>query len=397
MAKVESIRKGKRDQIFKIISEVVIGVIFAIASGFIADYFIDTFLPAYTSYKPFITDSVHAVIILIVGLLVVGSFLKYLRATLIRTNRGLYGISLIVRIVFYIVILALVMSAFHVSVTGILAGSAIGGVVLGLAVQTVASNVLSSIFATSSNTIKYGEVISINSWVWSVETTGKVIDVKTLFSKLLTKDNNVIYIPNSEILGNSVITEFRLDMDKDSYIYPVSIMTAADVPADKILKEIEADEKYDGMNFFLLSKNGMTNTFEALIKFNAVTELNSKIALANMAVDTKYWDIKSRFNILGPNSIAEGSEAIYPLSITLNSDIPAESFINEAKKRTDTPVILLSRAAAATTYLANVKQMPGKSLEESINETNILMETIYNDLKKSMQNDDAKQGDKSPK
>ena len=68
---------------------------------------------------------------------------------------------------------------------------------------------------------------------WSVETTGKIVEVKTLFSKMLTKDNNVIYLPNSEILGNSVITEYR--NDGGSYIYPLNITAQADVPADKIL------------------------------------------------------------------------------------------------------------------------------------------------------------------
>ncbi len=391
MAKQKSQLAERRDQVFKIVFEVIAGVILAIASGFIANLFINTFLPAYKSYETFITESVHAVIILVIGFLVVGSFLKYLRYAIIKTNRGLYGISLIIRTGFYIIILALVMSTFHVSVTGILAGSAIGGVVLGLAVQTVASNLLSSIFATSSNTIKYGEVISVNSWVWSVETTGKVVDVKTLFSKLLTKDNNVLYIPNSEILGNSVITEFRQDSDHESYIYPLTIMTQSDVPADKVLEEIAADDKYNDMTFFLESKNGTTNTYEALIKFNDVSELNSKIALANMAVDTKYWNIKSRFNVLGPNSMVEGSEKIYPLSFTLNSDIDAATYLDEVKKRTDTEVIMLSRAATATTYLANVKLDPGKSLETNINEINVLMEKIYNDLKARNTENNAKQ------
>ncbi len=396
MAKTKSNLAVRRDQVLKIASEVVIGVILAILSGYLADLFINTFLPQYRSDEVFIIESVHAIVILIVGLLIVGSFIKYLREVLIKTNRGLYGISLIVRIIFYVIILALVMSAFHVSVTGILAGSAIGGVVLGLAVQTVASNVLSSIFATSSNTVKFGEVISVNSWVWSVETTGKVVDVKTLFSKILTKDNNVIYLPNSEILGNSVITEFR--DNGSSYIYPLNITAQADVPADKILEEVNARDDLKDMKFFLSSKNGVSNTFEALISFNEVTEINEKTARANMAIDGAYWDIKSKFNVLGPNSMYEGSEIVYPVTVTLNSDVPSGKLIDEtAKLLPDTEIILLTRGATTNVFLAKVK-LSGRTMEKTINETNLAFEQAYSELKKASEpkTEDKKPDDKKP-
>jgi small-conductance mechanosensitive channel len=391
MAKTKSNIAKKRDEILKIVTEVIVGTILAILAGYLIDIMINKFLPQYKGYESFVVDSVHAVIILIIGLLVVGSFLKYLKATLIKTNRSLYGISLIIRIVFYVVILALVMSAFHVSVTGILAGSAIGGVVLGLAVQTVASNILSSVFATSSNTIKYGEVISVNSWVWSTETTGKIIDVKTLFSQMLTKDNNVIYLPNSEILGNSVITEFRAD--QGSYIYPLDIMTQADVPADKILQEIQKNNDFSDIKFFLASKNGMSNTFEALITFNEVTELNEKMARANMAVDSGYWNIKSKFNVLGPNAIWESPEDIYPLTITLNSDVSSGKLIDEAIKQIpDSEVILLTRGATTNVYLAKIK-IAGKQIDKVINDTNLAFENIYNNLKAELPPKDDKKDD----
>jgi small-conductance mechanosensitive channel len=390
MSKTKSTLAQRRNQIVKMVSEVVVGVILAIFAGYLTDIFISMFLPTYKSYEYFIVDSVHAVIILIVGLLVVGSFLKYLREVLIKTNRGLYGIFLIVRIVFYVVILALVMSTFHVSVTGILAGSAIGGIILGLAVQTVASNVLSSIFATSSNTIKYGEVISVNSWVWSVGTTGKIVDVKTLFSRMLTKDNNFIYLPNSELLGNSVITEYR--DNRGSYTYPLNITAQADVPADKILQEVKNNNDFSDIKFFLSSKNGLSNTFEALITFNEVTELNEKMARANMAIDSAYWNIKSKFNVMGPDSMSEGSENVYPLSVTLNSDVSSEKLIEEASKQLqDAEIILLAKGATTNTFLARIR-LSGRAMEKGINDANLVFEDVYSKLKDEKQdkNDDKK-------
>ncbi|WP_337859929.1 mechanosensitive ion channel domain-containing protein [Ferroplasma sp.] len=394
MGKTKSKMAQRRDQFIKIITEVIFGVVFALLAGYAIDFIIRMFLPQYKSYEPFVIESVHAVIILIIGLLIVGSFLKYLRETVIKTNRNLYGMTLIIRIVFYVIILALVMSAFHVSVTGILAGSAIGGVVLGLAVQTVASNVLSSVFATSSNTIKYGEVISVNSWVWSVETTGKIVDVKTLFSKMLTKDNNIIYIPNSEILGNSVITEFR--NNGCCYIYPLNITTMADVPADKVLNEVKKNNNFTDIKFFLAAKNGVSNTFEALISFDEITEINEKTARANMAIDSAYWNVKSRYNVLGPNSMWESTENIYPVSVTLNSDVPSEKLIEEVSKQLpDTVVILLTRGASTNVFLAKVK-CSDKPMDKVINDTNLIFENVYNTLKENQvkSNDQTKDDNK---
>lgn len=388
---IDKHKLGKmRNEVLKIIVEVIIGIVLAVLAGYAINIAINKFLPQYKSYESFIVEAVHAVIILIIGFLVVGSFLKYLKEALIRTNRSLYGISLILRIGFYVIILALVMSAFHVSVTGILAGSAIGGVVLGLAVQTVASNLLSSIFATSTNTIKYGEVISVNSWVWSIETTGKIIDVKTLFSQMLTKDNNIIYLPNSEILGNSVITEFRTK--NGSYTYPLNITVQADVPADQILSQIKENNDFSDIKFFLSTKNGVSNTFEALIVFNEVTELNEKIARANNALDSAYWNIKSKFNVLGPNAMWESPENVYPLTVTLNSDVPSEKLIDEAIKQIpNSEVILLTRGASTNVYLAKVK-IAGKEVDKVINDTNLAFESIYNKLKADNNDhkDDAK-------
>ena len=49
----------------------------------------------------------------------------------------------IIRIVFYIVVIAIILAIFGVSITGILAGSTVGGIILGLAVQTVMTNIIS--------------------------------------------------------------------------------------------------------------------------------------------------------------------------------------------------------------------------------------------------------------
>ena len=105
------------------------------------------------------------------------------------------------------------------------------------------------------------------------------------------------------------------------------------------------------------------------------------------------WNIKSKFNVLGPNAMWESPENVYPLTVTLNSDVPSEKLIDEAIKQIpNSEVILLTRGASTNVYLAKVK-IAGKEVDKVINDTNLSFERIYNKLKADNDNthkDDTK-------
>ena len=374
--------KKRTAELVKIAIEIVIGVILSILIGIFLNAFITAFLPAYKAYEVYINEGVHAAVILIIGFMVTRSIIRYIEFKLSTTRKELYGVSLIIRIVMYILILALVLSVFHVSVTGLLAGSAIGGVVLGLAVQTVASNLLSGIFVTSTKTLKYGDVISINSWVWSVETTGKIIDIKTLFSKMLTKDNNIISIPNSALLGSGVIVEFK---QKDSkYLYPVNITVSADVPVSKII-EYTKNQNRD-IDIYLSSKSGVTNVLLIMVKFDDVLEINKKISKVNELVDRAYWDTRTEMLLVGNNALYEYNQTgrIYPLAVTLNSDVPADKIIENINKVDNKlKVYLLSKTGGTNIFSANFEYGKQDEVMDNINRINLLFESTYNHIKNS--------------
>ncbi len=382
---MENERKKKTHfELLKIASEIIVGIISTFIIAFLLSYIISTFLPNYIKFEPYIREGAVAIVILIIGLMVTRSILRYIEFRISTTRRELYGISLIIRILMYILLIALVLSIFHVNITGILAGSAIGGVILGLAVQSVASNVLSSVFVTSSKTLKYGEVININSWAWSINTTGKIIDIKTLFSKMLTKDNNVIYIPNSQLLGNSVITEFRTE--SDSYIYPVNITTFADVPSDKLIDAFKSTDFGRENEIYLYEKMGTTNVFLVLLKFKEVTELNKKLSEVNILVDRSYWNIKSNIALMGNNAVYENinTNKIYPLNITLNSDVPSDKIIdyaNSNKGDLDFTVFLITKSGGTNTFTAKINYDDINKIDEKVNRINMIFENGYNSIK----------------
>jgi len=268
-------KNGKRTKVelFKILAEIAVGIFLVVLLGFLIDRILTDFFPKYKVYEPLINESVRSIIVVVIGFIVTSTIIKYIESKM-ESRKESYGVvTMVVRIAMYIVIIAIVLSIFQISITGVLAGSTIGGVILGFAVQTVASNFLSGVFATSSRTIKYGDIIGINSWIWGNQTIGKVVDIKTFFSKVITKDNNLISIPNSALMGNSVLTEYKIS-DESYYLYPLSVTTYADVPSDKI---IEGVKKYlKDVDVYLNVKSGMTNVFLALFKFQNIEELNKK-------------------------------------------------------------------------------------------------------------------------
>ncbi len=370
----------------KIILEIVIGIVLAIIAGYLADLIINTFLPQYKSFEGYIHDGVTAVIILIVGMLITGSAIKLIEFKLRKSRKELFGISLIIRIVFYIIILALVLAAFHISITGILAGSAIGGIVLGLAIQTVASNLVASLFVTSTGTIKYGDVVGINSWEWSIDTTGKIIDIKTLFSKMLTKDNTVIHIPNSALLGNSVMTEYRTD--KDRYVYPLTEIANADVPAEMVMETFRSMAGDSLAEIYLDSKNGGTNTYKIKIYFSEVDELNGKVSEANLMLDHAYWSVKSNMNVLGNNGLFEDKidYEYTPVSVTLNSDVPSSDIIEYSMKNPENmelKIFLSSKTGSSSVYTVIARSNSISNRTELISNVNLYMEKVYDKLKNS--------------
>ncbi len=364
---------------FKIIAEIVAGIVLVILLGFLTDRILTEFFPKYKVYEPLINESVRSIIVVVIGFMVTSTIIKYIESKM-ESKKASYGVvTMMVRIAMYIVIIAIVLSIFQISITGVLAGSTIGGVILGFAVQTVASNFLSGVFATSSRTIKYGDIIGINSWIWGNQTIGKVVDIKTFFSKVITKDKNVISIPNSALMGNSVLTEYKTD-DEPYYIYPLSITTYADVPSDKIIDGVK--KILDDVEIYLNTKSGMTNVFLVLFKFHSIEELNKKMDEINLAFDNIYWKVKSASYVYGNQIFFDLKDKdgfyLYPLNVTLNSDVQAEkilSYVNKSKPELN--VYLSNKNGSTNVFSVMIKYKDIEEIPDLINKINLIFDTAY--------------------
>ncbi len=368
----------KRRRPFLLVAAVILlGVVLLLAVGRLIDALIRHDFPQYLHEAPLVRRIVRALIALVVGFWVSGLLVHAVEERFARTRRDLYGLTLLVRIGVYIVLIAVILSIFHVSLAGILAGSAVGGVVLGFAIHTFASNLLTGVFATANGVLNFGDVVGINSWIWSLNTVGRIVEIKMLFSKMLTQDGAVVSIPNSVLLGNSVLVQY--DRDGGDYLYPVDTMINADVPAGLVLEEARRSPSLQGQDiFFLRSRDGLNHTLRVMLRFREIGELNRRISEANTAIDAAYWTVKNASALYGPTALARTARGSVPLSVALPSDVPSETLLAEARARGLT-LTLAAKSATTNAFLLDVPA--GEDLRTKLEAANLVLENLYRTLK----------------
>ena len=367
----------RRRPFLRVAAVILLGVVLLLAVGRLIDALIRHDFPQYLHEAPLVRRIVRALIALVVGFWVSGLLVHAVEERFARTRRDLYGLTLLVRIGVYIVLIAVILSIFHVSLAGILAGSAVGGVVLGFAIHTFASNLLTGVFATANGVLNFGDVVGINSWIWSLNTVGRIVEIKMLFSKMLTQDGAVVSIPNSVLLGNSVLVQY--DRDGGDYLYPVDTMINADVPAGLVLEEARRSPSLQGQDiFFLRSRDGLNHTLRVMLRFREIGELNRRISEANTAIDAAYWTVKNASALYGPTALARTARGSVPLSVALPSDVPSETLLAEARARGLT-LTLAAKSATTNAFLLDVPA--GEDLRTKLEAANLVLENLYRTLK----------------
>ncbi len=98
------------------------------------------------------------------------------------------------------------------ALTSILAGAGVSGLVIGLALQGTLSNTISGIVLSFRNNIQIGNWIETNGYA------GEVIDINLNYFVLKEADNNIVVIPNKQIIENpfknySLTTKMRVSLE----------------------------------------------------------------------------------------------------------------------------------------------------------------------------------------
>jgi Small-conductance mechanosensitive channel len=182
-------------------------------------------------------------------------------------------ISVSVRLGVFITGLLLGLSAVGFQITPILTALGIGGLAVALALQPLLSNLFSGIYITSSKRVQVGDQISVGNY------SGEVIDVGVYSTIIRDPNNNIVYIPNSQIINSILVSYNKPDPtfvdNMRILIYGFNDPEKAKEVLLEILEEMENFEGFDKtFKPIVWFDNFAPNVLIFTIRFKALSRLD---------------------------------------------------------------------------------------------------------------------------
>ncbi|MGY5859715.1 MAG: mechanosensitive ion channel [Candidatus Thorarchaeota archaeon] len=114
------------------------------------------------------------------------------------------GIVLILRLLFFIVAVTILISAFEASLATIISLGAIFGTALGLAFSQALGNIVSGLYVLAARPFRVGDYVRIGT----VE--GIVMEITLNYTRVLLADETHQLVPNNKVVGSQV-TNYRIE------------------------------------------------------------------------------------------------------------------------------------------------------------------------------------------
>ena len=199
--------------------------------------------------------------------------------------------SRIITIGIFILAIIIILKYFSIAITPIIAALGIGGIIIGLALQSTLSNLFAGIQILTNKPIKVGDYIEVGTHKGSVEDIGwRSIRVKTLL-------NSMVIIPNSKLIEGTIINN---SLPKDQ----ISIKINVGVDYGSNLEKVEKITIEVAKEIQRKLKNAITD-FKPLVGFNEFGDSNIKfkviLRVKNFAAKYEVAhefikELKARFN-----------------------------------------------------------------------------------------------------
>ncbi len=179
------------------------------------------------------------IVFLVLGYFVIRLLTKVLEILAERSTQyriTFKGFIPVVKILGWITIVFLIIAGiFHPPIATVLAFSASIGVAVGFASQDILKNIFGGIMILFDQPFKSGDKIEVGGFY------GEVVEIGLRSTRIVTPDDNLVSIPNSEIMNSSVsnanagesncqvVTEIYLPIDADTSLARSIGMQAAQV------------------------------------------------------------------------------------------------------------------------------------------------------------------------
>lgn len=136
-----------------------------------------------------------AILILLVGIIVTKLFLRIFDRALKKSklNKTMFTfLKTLMRILLYALVLLIAAGSLGVDVTSLVAVLSVVSLAVSLAVQNTLTNVVGSVTLLTTQPFQVGDFVEIGS------DSGTVEEITLTYTKLMTPNGQVIYIPNSD-------------------------------------------------------------------------------------------------------------------------------------------------------------------------------------------------------
>ena len=178
--------------------------------------------------------------IMIVGILLIRIILKIVNKAREKSKLEKAAHSLIkslVRTVLYLLLGLMAADSLDIDVTGIIALASVLTLAVSLSVQNLLTNIIGGF------TLLYTKPFSSGDYVEIAAESGTVSEIGMTYTKLITPDNKLIYIPNSSVVSAD-ITNYSVTGTRR---VDIAISASYDAPTEKVLEALYEAAQVDGV------------------------------------------------------------------------------------------------------------------------------------------------------
>ncbi len=194
--------------------------------------------------KSAVPTFIIAVIFAIIGFLAIKLLMRIIGHALNRSDMdGIASgfLKSVIKIILYVLLAVIILSIIHVPMDSIVAIIVSSSMAVALALKDSLANVAGGFIISFAKPIKAGDIVEIEG------SKGKVESVGMLYTKIVTKDNVSVYIPNGKVSSDKIINytdkekrrvdiEFCISYDDDIDLAKKTLNSTA-LSIEEVLKE----------------------------------------------------------------------------------------------------------------------------------------------------------------
>lgn len=197
------------------------------------DWFINLGLTSVNRLLPFL-------FIMIVGVLIIKIVMKIINKALSKSKMEKAAHSLIkslVRTVLYLLLGLMAAASLGIDVTGIIALASVLTLAVSLAVQDLLTNVIGGF------TLLYTKPFGSGDYVEIACEAGTVHEIGMTYTKLVTPDNKIIYIPNKSVVSADIVNY----SDTGTRRVELKVNVSYDTPSENVFAALLETAKVPGV------------------------------------------------------------------------------------------------------------------------------------------------------